>query len=220
MGKVFSIKLEKITCFKESDGKGHSEPYIWPILLVINDSTLATTTPVQRVVKSASYDQIVLKKDMERYDAADIPEEIGLFKKPYPDQLKTDYFILVVLLWEKDESPRKAVLAGYNAFCRSVPAAITENLPALAGSGEADLVNLIKERVKNDVYSAIKNSLSTMEQINVSTGVLNLDDFVGVDFKVFKNRPVTSGFTTFLMFQSEDEKNQYLISGTVKVTLT
>jgi hypothetical protein len=219
MEKLFSLRLEKLFCFKEDDGTGHSEPYIWPILLVINDTTLATSTPVKRIFKSAAYAQVVLKKDMQQNESADIPQEIGLFKTRYSDQLKTDYFILIVLLWEKDETPKKAVLAGYSAFGKSVPSAIADNLPALAASGNLDeLKNAIIDKVKAEIRSAIKNSLSNLEKLNVASGILNLDDIVGPDFKVFKNVQVTSGLHIFLGCKSEDEKNLYMITGTVEVT--
>ena len=39
------LTFESLHCTRESDGTGHSEPYIWPVLLWVDDSTLATPAP-------------------------------------------------------------------------------------------------------------------------------------------------------------------------------
>jgi hypothetical protein len=209
------IVLNRLRCLKESDGSGHSEPYLWPVLLWVDDHTLGTPELVGVTNPALGNARVVIKGDMRAGQTADIPPSVGVLRVRLEDGLQVRKLILVLLLLENDETPQKALRAGFQAFPRELRAAIADNLFALNTANEAETMALVKAittRVDGRVRSAIRGALSASEKVRVALGTLNLDDVVGSDFRFFPDL-VASGFTARL----KDSSNDYEIQGELQV---
>ena len=106
------ITLERLRCIRESDGTGHSEPYIWPTLLSIDDNTLATPLLVGVTAPALGNARVVIKNDMRAGQTADIPASVGVLRVRFEDGLAIRRLILAVALWEGTKLPRPLCAPG------------------------------------------------------------------------------------------------------------
>ncbi|HEX7838001.1 MAG TPA: hypothetical protein VF469_11090 [Kofleriaceae bacterium] len=208
------ITLRTLRCIRESgDPDPGSEPYLWPVLLTINKATFT----VDAVSPLLGDDRVVIKNDMRANETADIPASVGVLRQRIDDDLSAHQLLLVVALWDKDDSPGKAVDAGNLAFSEELDAALTSNLLALAttdSAGQQAIIDAIKARVRTRVGSAIEGSLSVFEQIQVTVGLLDLDDFIDSSSMQFPSIAATS-FT--LTLGEVGGPNQFEIDGDLQV---
>ena len=182
------VLLEKLRCLKLINTETRTEPYIWPVLIRIDDNTLNTPELVAMQTPVLGNARVVIKDSMRAGETASIPASVGILRTRFEDNLVTHRLLLVVGLLENDETPESAMEAGFKAFNSELQAAIAENLFALAGADEEETKAIVKEiskRVEGRVRSAIENGLSAYEKAKVFAGILNLDDFNGSDFKSF-----------------------------------
>jgi len=211
------LNLERLRCIRESDGTGHSEPYIWPALLWIDDNTLAKPELVGVTDPALGNARIVIKSDMRAGQTADIPASVGrVLRVRLEDVMVFRRLILVVALWEEDETPEAAMRAGFQAFSRALRAAVADNLFALSQANEEEekaIIETIKTRVRNRVRSAIENGLTGWQKARVLLGTLNLDDIINSDFKIIPDLLATSITLTFRAGSSDD----YEIQGNLQV---
>lgn len=210
------IILERLRCIRESDGTGHSEPYIWPVLLWIDDNTLATPALVGVTAPALGNARVVIKNDMRAGQTADIPTSVGVLRVRFEDNLTIRRLILAVALWEEDETPEAAMRAGFQAFSSELRAAVADNLFALSQASDEEqdaIIAAIKTRVSNRVRSAIENGLTGCQKARVFVGTLNLDDIIDSAFKSFPDlfpAPVTLTFRA-------GSSNVYQIQGKLEV---
>ncbi len=194
--------LEKLRCFKESDGSGHSEPYIWPVLVWVDNTTLAQPGLVGVVAPSVGSARVVIKSDMKAGDVVDIPAAVNTLRVRVEEDSSILQFMLVVALWENDDTPTGAMRAGYEAYVDEIGKAIADNLFALStatGDDRQALIDAIKARVKSRVESAIRGGLSGAEKAEVALHLLNLDDFINADVvatSVLATQPFALRFIT------------------------
>jgi len=211
------MTLERLRCIRESDGTGHSEPYIWPALLWIDDHTLATPELVGVTAPALGNARVVIKSDMRAGETADIPSSVGrVLRVRFEDGLSTRRLILAVVLWEEDETPEAAMRAGFQAFSSELRAAVAANLLALSQANEEEetaIVATIKTRVSARVRSALENGLTAAEKARVLLGTLNLDDPINSDFKSLPDLRATPITLTFSAGSSDD----YEIQGHLQV---
>lgn len=181
------VVLHRLSCTRESDVSGGSEPYIWPVLVWIDDNTLATPDLVGATGLVVGNARVVIKSGMRAGETADIPASVGVLRVRLEDDLETRQLILVVALWEKDETPTAAMRAGFQAFSSELRAAIADNLfnLALAESDSArnQIIAIINARVRTRVTSAIEDGLTGWQKARVLVGTLNLDDIIDSAFE-------------------------------------
>jgi hypothetical protein len=208
--------LEKLRCLRESDGSGHSEPYIWPVVIRIDDHTLTTPALVAVTAPALGNARVVIKDDMKAGDVADIPSQVGKLRVRMEDNQKVRRLVLSVALWENDETPEKAMREGYQTFVRELGLAIADNLFALNAATTDDeqkpIIEAIKKRVRDKVESAIRNGLTGSEKIEVFLGTLNLDDIISSDFKSFPELKPTP-FSLDFASDGNRPSNRYRING-------
>ena len=182
------VLLERLNCVTLTYTEERTEPYIWPALIRIDDSTLTTPDLVAMQTLSLGSARVVIKDSMRAGETANISSGVGILRTPFEDNLMTRRLILVVALLESDETPVSAMRAGFNAFNSELRTAIAENLLALSMANEEQtkaITDAISQRVEGRVRSAIENGLSAYEKAKVIAGFLDLDDSVGSDFKSF-----------------------------------
>lgn len=217
------ITLERLRCIREDDGTGHSEPYIWPALLVIDNNSFKPNGDVVVGIAAPALGnaRIVIKNDMRAGQDADIPTAVGRLRHRFEDGLTTGRLILIVILWEEDETPEAAMAAGYQEYVKELPAAVAANALALQlASGEARtaIIATINDRVADRVRSAIENGLTAFQKVRVFLGTLNLDDVVNSTFHAFPENffrlPPDSAFVLPL---KAGESDAYEIKGNLQV---
>jgi hypothetical protein len=193
------LSLNRLLCIRESDGTGNSEPYIWPVLMWIDDITLMKEL-VGVTAPALGNARVVIKSDMRAGQTADIPASVGVLRVRLEDGLTIRRLILAVALWEEDETPDAAMRAGFQAFSSELRAAIADNLFALNQASEEEreaIIETIKASVSDRVRSSIENGLTGWQKARVLFGLLNLDDFIDSDFKNFPDllpTPITLTF--------------------------
>jgi hypothetical protein len=192
------ITLESLHCLREVDLPrfGGSEPYLWPVLIRIDDLTIQTPGLVAVIAPAVGNARVIIRDSMRAGQTADIPLSVGLLRTRLEDNLFDTRLLLVVALWDGDETPGGAVRAGYQAFVSELGAAIGDGPTLLAlkdaedrqdEAAKAAIIKAIREQVEKRVKSAISGALSTTDKIAVKTGFLNLDDAIGSTFKGFAN---------------------------------
>jgi len=190
MTTVATVTLRTLRCIRESDraGTSHSEPYIWAALASAASNPLSfESTPQAGILADARY---VIKSEMRAGESAAIPYPLNTLIASFADGQTDRQMVLVVALWEQDDTPMAAVHAGYQAFLTELHAALGSNLLSLKAadaSGRAIIIDAIKKRVYDKVYAAERDHLSDWEKTQVYFGWLNLDDFMGTDYKLFEN---------------------------------
>jgi hypothetical protein len=195
MATLATITLETLRCIRESDlGRtGHSEPYIWPALASVASNPLSYEfTPLDPTLSDS---RTVIQSGMRAGDTAAIPYPINTLTASFDDSQTGQELLLVVALWEKDDTRLSVMQAGYSAFLNELKAAIGSNLLGLSQADDAErsaIIDGIKKRVYDKVHAAIENALSGPEKAALFFGFLNLDDFMGSDFRRFSDVVPTS----------------------------
>lgn len=210
------ITLEQLRCIRESDGTGHSEPYIWPAIVWIDDNTISTPGLVGMTSSILEHARVVIKDDMRARQVASIPASVGSFRIRFEDNLDTFHLFIVVALWEEDETPNKAMRAGFQVFAPELRAAVRDNLLSLNQASEEEravIIESIKDRVRDKVKSAISDGLTGWQKVRVGLGTLNLDDIVAsthASFDSLQNRSFT------MTFRSGTDQH-YEIDGSIRL---
>jgi predicted butyrate kinase (DUF1464 family) len=154
---------------------------------------------------------------MSAGETADIPASVGMLGLHFEDNLTIRELVVAVALWEADEMPEAALIAGYHSFSSELRAALADKLFDFKAADDAEkqkLIDDIKTRVKSKVHSAIRNALTGWEKARVLIGTLDLDDLIGGDFIYFPN--VVPGNVSLAF--SEDPLNNYTIQGVLDIT--
>ena len=119
------IVFESLRCIREEDSSSKgAEPYIWPVLVRIDDLTVNTEFLVDIIAPALRNARVVIKSDMRAGESADIPTSVGLLRARLEDNLFETRLILIIALWDEDETPEAAVHAGFQAFISELGAAL------------------------------------------------------------------------------------------------
>lgn len=221
MARIVTVTLHNLHCIRESqDG---SEPYIWPVLLWLDDTTLIQSpmNPIKEAVSPGLGNaRVVLKSSMRAGDSAVIPYPLGNLGTPLEDG-QNEMVLLVAQLNDKKDTPEAAMWAGCKAFSSELVSVLNEKRVELflayaedrAGNPEPlkQLIKYIKERVRARVASATWDGLSDWDRLRAFT--IAFDKGIGADFKVF-SKP--AGMSTFsLSLKTDNASDEYRLDGSV-----
>jgi len=193
MATQATVTLDTLHCILESDrgGSSHSEPYIWPFLASITNNSFETTPTGAFIANSRA----VVRKEMRAGDDAIIDGPFNRLTATFQDGQTNRQLILVVALWEEDDTPVAAVTGGYQAFLDTLHTELFRNLIPLRDATEEQqraIIAQINANVLEAVTTAIHDHLSTSEKVQVFLGFLNLDDFMASDSKRFPDLTPTA----------------------------
>jgi hypothetical protein len=193
------VILENLHCTDLVRVESRPEPYIWPAVIRIDDNTLNTENLVAITGPFLGDARAVIKDSMRVGDTASIPASVGTLRTRFEDNLAHRFLILIVALFDEDETPEDAMKAGFQAFYSELRAAIAERIFELSAANDEQRKQITEEintRVTDRVKSAIRNKLSAFEKAEVLAGILNLDDPLGSDSKTFESAAlVPAAFT-------------------------
>lgn len=220
MARDAIVFFNSLTCNVEDDASGGSEPYIWPVLLLIDNNTLDTPDLVGMARPAAANARVTIRSGMRAGETAEIPPAVRRLQMRLEDGLPLQRLVLVVALLEEDETPGKAVRAGFTAFGDALRAGVASRILQLAFADDADrdfLIEQITEEVEAAVRDAISDALSAFEKARVILGTLNLDDSVG-NATLFVDEVGQRAFS--LEFREEGGgavRQDYRLDGTLQV---
>jgi hypothetical protein len=189
------VTLEELS-FLEVSGPTETrvEPYIWPVLIWVDDTTIANPAqPILVNTISQGSARRVIRDSMRVGDTAPIPAQVSTLRMRFDENAKSKHLILVVALLENDETPLDAVRAGFRAFVSELTAAVSSRLGPLAtttGDERDAIIDEINEQVSDAVESAVRDHLSFWEKVRVTAGVLDLDDAVGAGFVALADKEI------------------------------
>jgi hypothetical protein len=212
MASIATITLERLRCVRENDTKGHSEPYLWPMVLRFDSTTIGTSMQVVPQGILPPHIRSIIKNGMRAGDVVPITGPGGVFRTRFADGVENRGVILIVGLMEWDSTPLRALEPGYFSFVSETAIEVGRRLLQFPGATEAQenaLVAEITGIVKPRVESAIRSRLNFWEKI-----FLNQDDFVGNDHKAFFNMTLQAGPFT-LEFNSGH--GHYFIDGNFRI---
>ena len=210
MARDAIIVLQNLECISQHEGLIDigQDPYIWPVLMWIDSTSLDGTTPL------LGDSRVILQPGMRPGDIADIPYPLGTLGHRFEDDSSTNHLLLAVLVWARQYTPDDAVWAGCKAFSSALPAAVGANLSGLANlATRPQAIEIIKQSVGDDVRSAIADALSWELKILVGTGAIQLDFAIGSDFYVSSDLTAAD----FTLSMSDASGNSYAVHGGLRV---
>lgn len=176
------LRLDRLECHVQGDASGGSEPYLWPMLVWVSDTTLATPALVRS--NHPHTPRTVLGQNVRAGAVLTVPPAAGTVGTQLAQGDSLRRALVVVGLHENDETPDRVVRAAYASYVRELPAAIARHLLELS-SDDQDTVDAAKEAVRSEVTAAVRSAgsgaMTTWEKFKVGVGSLDLDDQVGDD---------------------------------------
>lgn len=175
------MHLDSVRCVTESDGSGHSEPYVWPLLLWSDSATIASGQIIGATALGPFQgSRSVVKNGIVPGDQIPMPAIQRSLVHRFDDNLSLRTVGIVVAMLEWDETPEKTVRAAYGAFVRELPLAVADFIRTNLRGPETDAeIQLIADQVAPLVEQAASDTLSAWQKFKVAIGSLNLDDQMG-----------------------------------------
>ena len=209
MTQFAAVNLQTLNYVRASDGTGNSKPYIWPVVLWIDNAGIGITSP------AVEFAEVVIANGMHAGDTAGIPPSVGELTAQIGDGFLG--LIVVVALWDQRDSPGNVVQSGFQAFSAALQAAIEDNLAALSDPSQRDAaVAAIKKSVNGKVSSAIENALTWYQKIEIFLGAMHVDSNIGSDFSFFQQL-VPNTVALDIVQQVGTAANEYTISGDLQL---
>ena len=205
-----NIELQQLRCVTQKDGGAGANPYLWALLLQIDDDTIATGAPVF-VADRTPYPggtSVVIRAGMKDGESAPIPDLVSHLSARFHSEppLSRRDLILVALLIDQHDLPGAAVAQGYLMFLEELPAQVTQHLLQLASPDatvRADAVDAIKHDLTTKISSAMLDALSESDQIAYTLGLKTVDRELGSDFALFAQVDVRASKSFTLEFHSD-----------------
>ncbi|HET7034205.1 MAG TPA: hypothetical protein VFI42_00840 [Thermomicrobiaceae bacterium] len=218
---LVNIELQQLRCLKQSDGSDGANPYLWVMLLQIDDDTIASGNAVFVADRPPSPvgASVLIQGGMRAGDSAPIPELLARLNARFrtdPPLARRD-LILLALLMDERGTPGAAIVAGYNTFLTTVPEDVSQHLLELASPNSDDrnaAINAIQIDVHDKVYDAIMAQLNPLEEVEAGLGMK--DRMIANAFQVFDQVNASRPFT--LHFQSKSGGDIFEIDAQIRVT--
>jgi hypothetical protein len=217
---ITSITLDQLSCDTETEGDG-SHPYLWAVLLQVDDATIASGALVARIAfaPSPTGAQIIIADGMRTGDMAPVPApQRRLAAQFNPGQRQRD-LILITVLWDQHDIPFDAVLAGYDAFLGTSRDAVAANLLGLGSSSpvvQQAAVDAVTATINQQVSDAIEGKLSLVDKLEIKAHLKTPDTVIDSAFRHFALAEVDSASTLSLPFGA-GSGHDYRIDGTFTV---
>jgi len=208
------IRFESLRCIHESDRSGGSEPYIWPALVWVDPQTLALPERIGFTAAVLGNAREVIKSGMRPGNVAPIPAGVGTLRVRLEDGGRRTFrrLLPIVALWENDDTPTKAMKAGFVAYVQALRSEMSALFIEVLRPGGPTIESLLPAalaRVLKAASRAIGDGLSGSERFQLAIGTLNLDDFIAVTAHTW-NAEADENFTLILR-RDADPGNHYEI---------
>jgi hypothetical protein len=212
------LQLQQLQCSQQSDGSGGSNPYLWVVLLRIDDDTLNGNPPDAAVFpQDPSAPRAVIQAGMKAGDSAAIPDQINsLVTAIRSDAVQRNLIVIAVLLDQHDTS-WAANSAGWEAFISTAPVAVGSHLVQLQDPAQQGLaIQAIGSQISAAVASAVESQLSDWDKVQIYLGLETLDRMIAFGYDVWENvGTATSGGFSLQIASGSDN---FTLTGQLVVT--
>lgn len=224
MARDAIVFFNTLTCNTERDASGGSEPYFWPALVLIDDVTIGTPDLVRVITPPSFRAREQIASGMRAGETATIPGSIRRLQLRLEDGLTIQNLILLVALFEEDETPEKAVEAGFRAYGPALQSILGSRIFELNAARQADdqaefdrIIGEITAAVETEVRDAVRGALSASEKIRIFLGTLNLDDSMGSAREFYDPIQPDSFTLSFQELRDDNVIQDYDLSGVLEV---
>ena len=193
--------LQQLQCNQQGDFLLGCNPYLWVVLLRIDDDTLGSNPPVA-AVSSLDPDapRLVIKSGMRAGDTALVPDQVAYLAEHIRTDAAQRNLILITVLLDAHDTPWAAMAAGYSTFRNAAQAEVGSHLLELQSPDpqvRQDAIDQITRNINNQVISAIEAHLSEVDKIEIGAGIEVPDRVIANAFKDWEGVGPTSagGFT-------------------------
>jgi hypothetical protein len=166
---IADLELSQLQCNKQSDGSGGCNPYLWVVLLRIDDDTLGGNPPAAAVFpQDPAAPRIVVEAGMKAGDTAVVPDQVdSLVTDIRTDSVQRNLILIAALLDQHDTS-WAAMAAGYQAFVNTAPVAVGAQLLQLQDAALYEqAIQAITSQISDQVKSAIEAQLSWWDKVQI-----------------------------------------------------
>jgi hypothetical protein len=213
MPRDATIVLQSLECISQRDHPffpAGDSPYIWPVLIWIDEMGFGGTTLF------LGDSRLILQPGMRPGDIAAIPYPLGTLAHRFEDSSSVSQLLLVVLVQVLQNTPDNAVWAGCQAFANALPGAVAANLSGLIDPNtRVQAIASVKNSVGNSVKSAIEDALSWTEKLEVVYQSRRLDAQIGSDFYA----PADLTAADFTLSMSDAAGDRYAVHGGLRVNV-
>lgn len=221
MPSTVKLHPDRLRCIVESDEKGASEPYLWVTYFCVDGRNVGRPEPVTTVTPVYDGFRTEFPDNVSDGTVVNVPSFLANCSLEVdPGPLGFMLAGVVVVLWEEDETPNKAIRAGRNAFLTGMHEQLNQLIRQRIAAFDArpvtpDEVAAISLAIEPSVESAIRSNLSWWEKL---TG--NQDDLIGFAHVAFSGSEIRTRDFTFPEIADESRKNRFVLSGRMTVEPT
>jgi len=196
------LELQQLQCNQQNDGSDGCNPYLWVVLLRIDDDTLGSNPPVAAVSPAdPSAPRLVVKGGMKAGDTAVVPDQVRYLGAHIRTDAAQRNLILITVLLDQRDTPWSAMAAGYSAFLNAAPAEVGSHLLQLQDPAQRDqAIKIITGNINNQVTGAIKAHLGLGDEIEIGLGIEKPDRVIANAFKDWEGVGLTSAGSFSLDF--------------------
>jgi hypothetical protein len=191
---IADLELSQLQCNKQSDGSGGCNPYLWVVLLRIDDDTLGGNPPAAAVFpQDPAAPRIVVEAGMKAGDTAVVPDQVdSLVTDIRTDSVQRNLILIAALLDQHDTS-WAAMAAGYQAFVTTAPVAVGAQLLQLQDAALYEqAIQAITSQISNQVKSAIEAQLSWWDKVQIALHLETPDRIIGTAYQDWQSVAASS----------------------------
>ncbi|HEX3692924.1 MAG TPA: tachylectin-related carbohydrate-binding protein [Solirubrobacteraceae bacterium] len=193
------VTLKEISCRNAGDLIGGTYPYIWPMLVWIDNKVNAACVPPEAFREDLGW-------GLKRGQTAAIPVDVGALRAMIDGELRAMF--LIVPLLERSESSDDMMRAAFDAYCTELPKAVGDNLAELADpNSRGEAIKAIEKRVEKKAKEAAASQVGVLGDIAHCLGDGADDGFLEVDAPQLEpySKPLFLGFAgTRLLSYGDD----------------
>ena len=218
MALKVSMHLDQLSCIAESDGSGASEPYLIVTYFWVDGRNIAQPEPAATLTPVYDGYRTEMPNGVREGTVLSVPSFIGNATFEV-DPGPLDFMLAgaIALLWEEDETPLAAVLAGRNAFItgfrEELNALIRTRIQSLdKGPVTPAEAEAIADALHSRIEDAIKSKLSIWQKL-----FDDQDDLIGYTYVEFTGADIQSRSFTFPLIPLDADGNQFALTGHMDV---
>jgi len=212
------MHLDKLTCIAESDESGRSEPYLFVTYFWLDGRNIAQPDPVSTLTPVYDGYRAEMPDNVRAGTVITVPPFLA--NATFEVDPGPANFMLagaVVLLWEEDETPNSAVLAGRNAYMSGLHAELNKLVRKRIQTFDKSPVtpaeaDALAAAIRPQIESAIKSKLSFFQKL-----FGNQDDFIGYTYVAFTDGGIQTRAFTFPDIPRGGGSNHYQLTGDMTV---
>lgn len=225
---LLTFQLQQIICIEDRDGPRGANPYLWTVFFKIDGDTVRVTdndefTGAATVIATDSGPANLEAQGVRAGDVLPIPRGVGHWETSLvPIQPASDPAApvgglagVLVVLWEADQTPRKAADAGYAALVSGFRSGLDALVPALqpgAARLNDEQIDGMMTSILGQVDSAIRGQMGLLNRL------ANWDDRVGYRLFHFAHNALEAKTGSgVLMMMDWESKGAWRFNGQILV---